>query len=221
MAYFLSHRYAQAEHLLTTPIRIPAPIVPAASQPAPSSDDALAQAAAAGGGKAAQRTVDEADPLSAALQASRKGSVLPPSFLARSERSGYQGGVLPPPSQEGWPNGGGEGATYADAEAEEAAGAGVKRKERGFTVSGTGTGSEASASAPSSGGSLGKELEEDAANAHDAPLDLFDGAWLMEHRVAVEELRDREKPAPDGEALISWSSGARWLAAQCMVSVCW
>lgn len=134
--------------------------------------------------------------LAAALEATRNGSRLPATLYSKME--GVNVGEL------------------TDDEV------GRKRKERGFTVSGTGTGSEATSGTGSGSGSTDSAMGEPsikfaAGQGGEATEDAVARAWKREQKAALQEVKQRTTPSPEGVKLIDISSPARYLAAQCMV----
>lgn len=198
-AYFLTHRYAQAEHLLCTPLRLARKTTLLAEEEDYIDDGEEGEEEEGEEEDTPRQGDSEWDDLNTASAATRQASRLPPSMLAKLE----------------WVNIGNEDENYD-------AFAAKKRKERNFTVSGTGTGSEGTGGGTSgeSGsnndeaflGSNGGEPVEQSSTSEQVMQ-----AWKEEQKIAMEEVRDRELSPPDSVSLVSISIPCKYLAAQCMV----
>ncbi|CEH15682.1 Anaphase-promoting complex (APC), Cdc16 subunit [Ceraceosorus bombacis] len=194
--YFLSHRYAQAEHLLMNPLR----------RNKARRKDKTRQDHRSASQKATS------DPLGEALRATRCSSRLPKHLLSPHRNTASSAGVDFPE----WHLQSDHLIHTADDEMDgNDLVDGRKRKERAFTVSGTGTGSESDDGAPAelrtpqrdrkSSTELGSG-SRDTATREQLPDSGF------------EEIFDvtEDVPAPDGPTLAKESAQCRWLAAQCM-----
>lgn len=197
-AYFLTHRYAQAEHLLCTPLRLSRKPLPASKE---EKNESLEDEEEEDEDTPRQRDT-EWDDLDAAVAATRNSSSLPVSMLAKMEGVGIGG--LASRDQE-----------------DQDASPGRKRKIRNFTVSGTGTGSEGtSGGASGESGSNNEEVNPMNEGEGTEPMNMGERvmqAWKEEQRVAMEEVRESELPPPDSISLVSVSMACKYLAAQCMV----
>ncbi|UZJ51986.1 hypothetical protein CBS101457_001306 [Exobasidium rhododendri] len=188
-AYFLTHRYAQAEQLLTAPLCL-------ARKPVSFSPEGVEGSDADEDEEDTPRQGDrEWNDLDEAIAATHKSSTLPSSMLAKMDGVDF---VAHGPDEEIAVT-----STFA----------GRKRKDRQFTISGTGTGSEGTSG---EGGSNNEECKE---NDGVDPMDMGEQvmqAWKEEQRVAMDEVREREILPPDSISLVKVSVACKYLAAQCM-----
>lgn len=237
-AYFLTHQYGRAEHLLTVPL-------PPINRPV------TAESSQQDGPAAEDGEVADEDALQAALNASHKNSALPESLLKRSSaRPGIHAGTLQPrngmSSRTGF-----QSPIHEGMDEDVNAIPPVKRKEREFTVSGTGTGSESNGGDGDSDGSGDKVKEEppsiDALPKSERtdfrlgpnkaskdrppppslaiPEDVYQ-AWTKEQNEAFAEVCDHSRRLksdaahgddPSALPLAEISAACRLLAAKCMV----
>lgn len=232
-AFFLTHRYAQAEHLLCSPLRNFAQEEDlatgdlddgvlresdelAAEERQQGGSDGLEQEREGGDGEEEGEgeedlaTSDEwndasEEGLEAALQATRNSSRLPATLFAKME--GVNVEELPSTDQYDMEGINGHGLDHL----------GRKRKDRNFTVSGTGTGSEANSGTGSTDSGGGEPPPGIGGAAGQPSEDVVKEAWKQEQRLALLEIRRGTPPSPDGVKLIDISSPARYLAAQCLV----
>ncbi|PWN22456.1 TPR-like protein [Microstroma glucosiphilum] len=137
-AYFLTHQYSRAEHLLVNPL--PPAAAPQLPPPPPPPGDLQRPMQA--------EDIPDEDALAAALEGARRNTVLPASLIQRSAgKSGFNAGVLHSDNERA------DAPLLSDDDFDGDAGTEKKRKDREFTVSGTGTGSE----------SNGGEIDSDGA----------------------------------------------------------
>lgn len=229
-AYFLTHRYAQAEHLLRTPL----PLAHLEENEErdrelnDENDDAEEDF------DAKNSLEDDHDELKAAVAATHKSSRLPAAMLAKTHASQRfaNDGHSSDPYKERDELMNGDGPYRLDR----------KRKDRQFTVSGTGTASEGGTSAPGSvAGDMNAEMETGRPGTStrntrtDSRLSNHSGkqaryssdeeeisdkkvneAWREEQKLAMDEVRGSEIAPPDGISLVNVSIPCRYLAAQCM-----
>lgn len=202
-AYFLTHRYAQAEHLLCTPLRL--------SRPA---EERLSNKVR--GDDARRQTEAESDELGAALSATHRSSKLPPSMLARSH-----------PRADHARSSSGSYEDINDDMDDVRDYLERKRKDRHFAISATGTGSKGTSAGASNAGDIngdadsagtrGHAVNGEESNEKHSTGDRVAEAWREEQRLAMEEVREFELLPPDSVSLVSVSIPCKYLAAQCMV----
>lgn len=178
-AYFLTHQYSRAQHLLTTPLpQLPTRAAGAKSEMPSSAPNGF-------------QSHPEEDALEAALAGTRASSALPPGLLQRQQAtSGFSSGAVP--------SGSDVDDEDADVEPEQR-----KRKDRDFTISGTGTGSEGNGGAASSvdgGSSDGRN----SAAADSAPFrDGFESTDIGRHskdfRMGSRKGRQPQKPTTSSD----------------------
>lgn len=222
-AYFLTHRYAQAEHLLRTPL----PLAHLEENEEKGREINNGNQDADEDSDSNLSLEDNQDELSAAIAATHKSSRLPAAMLAKAQALQHfandDDSSDPYEDRDDFMNE--DGPHKLDR----------KRKDRQFTVSGTGTASEGGTSAPGSvAGDLNGDLETDRPrssrinnhNGKQARLSSDDDeeisdkkvneAWKEEQKLAMGEVRRSEIAPPDGISLVNVSIPCRYLAAQCM-----
>ncbi|PWN35831.1 TPR-like protein [Meira miltonrushii] len=200
-AYFLTHRYAQAEHLLRTPL----PLAHLEENEEKGKEVNNGTEDADEDSDTKESLEDDHDELNAAVAATHKSSRLPAAMLAKAhamQQLASDGHSSDPYDEDRDDHMSEDGLHKLDR----------KRKDRQFTVSGTGTASEGGTSAPGSvAGDLNGDMETDRprSSARSSRND-------KEQKLAMDEVRGSEIAPPDGISLVNVSIPCRYLAAQCM-----
>lgn len=219
-AYFLTHRYAQAEHLLRTPL----PLAHLEENEDKEKEDNAGNEDAEEELNAKASLENDHDELSSAIAATHKSSRLPAAMLAKAYASQHfsNDGHLSDPYED-----------RDDLMTEDISRKlDRKRKDRQFTISGTGTASEGGTSAPGSvAGDMNGEMETDrqdirgnhgekqarhSSDEEEISDKKVNEAWREEQNLAMDEVRRSENAPPDGISLVNVSIPCRYLAAQCM-----
>ncbi|CAO1630624.1 unnamed protein product [Parajaminaea phylloscopi] len=183
-AYFLTHQYSRAQHLLTTPL----PLITSANASSSNSPGPLSSSLETG-----PPTAEDA--LQAAVQGTKQSSILPGSLFQRHLQRAELSGAVPLSLEEDGRGREEEIKEHPSARGPKSPHGLRKRKDRDFTVSGTGTGSESNEGVESDAKSI------DSADGNDqptpgAPQDDDEIPWSPE-QAPPADFRRKVKPSSE------------------------